>query len=344
MSGLLWQVPLFIGCWILIFFAADLFIDGLKDLGEKHSLSPFILGILILGIDPEESVASIIAASQGLPHLAIGNVIGNTIIALTITFGLPALFYAQKFERISGFYPILLIVLAVNILIGCLVPGGLLIFGIINLLLFGWYLVRNFKEFRIHGVPEIQINDAENSEWNGSDEVNVEAFNEQEGEKQKETEQEESDASLILKTVFGIFLVIIGGFGLIYATEGIVTETGISESLFGFLIIAFATNVEELALILISIKKNRVAIGIGAEVGKVIWNLAFTFGVSGIFLVQVRPTPIYLFNFIVLFLTLGFFWGILQKRQLTRPIGVIFLSIFILFVVVNILAGGLVLD
>ncbi len=101
-------VLLFIGACFLIYFGADVFIDGLKDLCEKHNFSPFIVGLLILGVDPEESVASIFASIENLPHVAIGNVIGNTIIALAIVFGLPALFFSLTFESVPRFYPLLL--------------------------------------------------------------------------------------------------------------------------------------------------------------------------------------------------------------------------------------------
>ena len=79
----LW-ILLFIGGYIIIYFAADVFLDNLKDLCLIYGLSAFIMGSLIIGIDPEESVASITAGAYGLPYIAVGNVIGNSMQKLRV--------------------------------------------------------------------------------------------------------------------------------------------------------------------------------------------------------------------------------------------------------------------
>jgi Ca2+/Na+ antiporter len=45
-----------------------------------------------------------------------------------------------------------------------------------------------------------------------------------------------------------------------------------SFSLFGLVIMAFATNVEKLWLMVKSIQKGQVNIGLGAQIGKILWN------------------------------------------------------------------------
>ena len=103
----LW-ILLFLGSYAVIYFSADKFIDNLKDLSVLLHISPFLIGLLILGIDPEETIASVIAAINGLPDIAVGNVIGNTIISIAFCFALPALFSNFKFEKIPFFYPLLI--------------------------------------------------------------------------------------------------------------------------------------------------------------------------------------------------------------------------------------------
>ncbi|MFX0072366.1 MAG: hypothetical protein ACFFAO_14875, partial [Candidatus Hermodarchaeota archaeon] len=94
-------IGLFIGGFLIIFFAADIFIDKLKDICVMYNVSPFIIGLLVLGIDPEESIASVIAAINNRPYIAVGNVIGNSIFSLTLCFALPALFYRIEFDKVS---------------------------------------------------------------------------------------------------------------------------------------------------------------------------------------------------------------------------------------------------
>ncbi|MFX1314149.1 MAG: hypothetical protein ACFFHD_16300, partial [Promethearchaeota archaeon] len=78
--------------------------DNLKELCLIYNVSPFIIGLIILGIDPEESIASIIAAINGLTYIAVGNTIGNSIIALTIPFAIPLFFYKVDFDSVSQYY------------------------------------------------------------------------------------------------------------------------------------------------------------------------------------------------------------------------------------------------
>lgn len=325
-------ILLFIGAYVVVYFGADVFIDGLKDLCEKHQFSPLIVGLLILGIDPEESVASIFASIEGLQHIAIGNVVGNTIIALALAFGIPALFYSLDFESVPRFYPFLLCLLTTTVILGIYLPKGLLIFGVINLVLFGWYLLRNIQAYKVHHVTEIVISDDETEE---KEEFSDEELVYKEGEEL----EHESDIAIIGKSILGFILVVIGGFFLIFATENIILLTGLTESLFGFLIIAWTTNVEELFLIVSAIRKHKQELGIGAEIGKVVWNLGLTYGISGIILQELTPTPVYPINLVILVLIILLFTGISIKNRLSRGMGILFLLILVVFVIINIAFG-----
>ncbi|MFW9950968.1 MAG: hypothetical protein ACFFKA_12695, partial [Candidatus Thorarchaeota archaeon] len=144
---ILW-FALFIGSYIVIYFAADLFLDNLKDLCIIYNLSPFIIGMLILGIDPEESFASIIAAINGLPYLSFGNVIGNSIIAITVPISLTVLISNLKFKAISKFYFVLLYILLINLLFSFIFSGGMFVSGFIAIGIYIFYVIRNLKHHK----------------------------------------------------------------------------------------------------------------------------------------------------------------------------------------------------
>ncbi|MBD3230398.1 MAG: hypothetical protein GF329_19620 [Candidatus Lokiarchaeota archaeon] len=122
--------------YLLIYFSADIFLDNLKDLSISYNISPFILGAIILGIDPEESIASIIGSINGLAYVALGNVIGNSIISLTLCFALPALFYRIKLKSIKQIYFYLIYGSVLIILLSFLFSYGLLIGGILTLIFY----------------------------------------------------------------------------------------------------------------------------------------------------------------------------------------------------------------
>jgi len=115
-------ISLFILGYVIIYFSVDFFIDNLKEACVIFGVSPFIIGLIILGIDPEESIASIVASLGGFSYLALGNVIGNTILSLSLCFALPAFFYKIDLKKMSSFYFILLYTCLVLILLSFMIP------------------------------------------------------------------------------------------------------------------------------------------------------------------------------------------------------------------------------
>lgn len=324
----------FLGGYLIIFFFIDIFIDNLKLICIIYKVSPFIIGSLIVGIDPEELIASTIASISGLPYVAIGNVIGNQIIAQTLCFSLPALFFEFKFESVPKFYFLIMYSCLSFIIFSFLIPSGLFIFGIICLSMYFIYFVRNLRYISKGKKSELYL--------------------ESKILKEKKGEIEEvkklSKFKIIILVIISLFLVIMGGEILIYATSELIKLTHISESIFGFVIIAFTTNVEELTLIIKSIKKNSVEIGIGGMMGKLIWNLTLTFGISGIIISNIIFNWVLVWNWGILIFVIFIFYLISRKKLLNRKDGIILAAIFIIFLILNIIfpiksnSGFVVLD
>ncbi|HUY00546.1 MAG TPA: hypothetical protein VMV49_13380 [Candidatus Deferrimicrobium sp.] len=306
---LLW-ILLFIGGYIIIYYAADIFIDNLKDFCLVYGLSAFIIGSIVLGIDLEEFIASTVASTNGLPYIAVGNVIGNSIIALTLCFALPALFFGFKFKAISQFYFWIIYASFFAIILGFFFHFGLLIAGLVTIALYLIYLLRNLKHSREQDIEEIKKVQAEENE-------------------------DKSRKKIILLIIISFCAIVLGGELLILSAQHLITLTGISESIFGFVIIAFVTNVEELTLIIKSIKKHAVEIGLGGMVGKLIWNLTVTFGISGLILINIVFHWDLIWNSIVLLILLLYLNYIARKRSLNKKDGILLLIFFVVFLLIN---------
>jgi len=316
---LLW-IALFIVGYTIIFFSADFFIDKLKDLCIIYDVSPFIIGLIVLGVDPEESIASIIAAINGLPYIAIGNVIGNSIISLTICFALPAFIYRIDLKAVSRFYYIILYISMGLIIIGCLFNFGLFVSGILAIILYVIYLIRSLKHLSSEKTIEL---------------IEMEGFLEDIEEEKGEIE-EESKLKKIILVCFSLLLIIFGGELLILSAEQIIELTVIPETFFGFIIIAFVTNVEEITLVFKSIKKKSIEIGLGGMIGKIIWNLALTFGVSGVIALSIGLNFNIIWNWFILLVLIIYFNLMARRKTLSKKEAFILILIFTIFILVNI--------
>lgn len=319
-----WVVVLIVA-YLLIYLGADRFIDTLGDLSVTLGTAPFVMGLVVLGIDPEESIASITAAINRLPYVAVGNVIGNSIIALTLGFGIPAIFYVIEFQDTSRLYKTLVLLGTSLLFLIFLFPLNLLCTGIIALSLFGIYTLKNLREYQKNGESTIIADNKHKMTESRSDGQSIGSANNNGSGKWK----------LVVKTILLLLTMVAGGWLLIYSTQNLIILSGLGESFFGFIVIAFVTNAEEITLIVRSVQKGKPDIGVGAMVGKIIWNLGFTFGISGIILFQATFGLETIFNLLILLGLAIYTLMVLERRILGARDGIVFISFFILFLVVN---------
>lgn len=314
---ILWII-LFLSGYLIIFFSADVFLDNLKELCIIYGISPFIIGLLIIGIDPEESIASIIAAINGLPYIAIGNVIGNSIVALTISFAIPAFFHQINIKSIHQFYFLILYINLVLMLLGILIYFSLFIVGILVVVIYFFYFIRN-----------INLISKENNEQITSMKELTKL------DKRPEEFNENSKFKKVFLILISFLFIFIGGELLIYSTEQIIIMSNIPETFFGLVIIAFVTNVEELTLVLKSIKKKSVEIGLGGMIGKILWNLTITFGISAIIIVNFHFLWIIFWNWLILVIIIMYFNLIAKKKSMDWKQGITLTFILTAFFIMN---------
>jgi cation:H+ antiporter len=325
--NLTFAVIAFIGGILLITWGADALLDGIADISNYFSLSPLILAFLVMGIDLEETIASIGGALRGLPELAIGNVIGNSIISISFCFALPALFFVISLEKIKNTYILILGSLAVVVLVAVIFPQILPWAGIFAIGIYIFFIIWNLRHIKMkENSEEVQSNTTT-------------------GEKTLVNDEDNEKKSPHLPKMFGMFLFAIvalleGTDLLLSGTELMLTQLHLEEAFFGVVIIAAATNMEEYVLLFRSIQKHRPEIGLAALLGKIIWNLSMTFGVSALI---IRPqtlfSPLMLYNALLLtcilvpsLILLGFY-----RKELNWKWGFFYLCIFLLYLIMNLL-------
>lgn len=77
-----------LGC-ALLYFGADLFVDGAVTIAEKLGVSDFIIGVTVVafGTSVPEIFASVFAALKGEGDLSIGNLIGSNVMNILLVLG-----------------------------------------------------------------------------------------------------------------------------------------------------------------------------------------------------------------------------------------------------------------
>lgn len=84
-------IVLLIGGIALIMWGAEWFTDGAIKTAVVMTLSPFYVGIVVSGFEPENLVTGLRAAIEGFPQIALGTVIGSAIFLLTAALGIALL-------------------------------------------------------------------------------------------------------------------------------------------------------------------------------------------------------------------------------------------------------------
>jgi len=90
-----------IGVWIIIFIAAlivlvkgaDWLLDGAEKIGVAVGFSPFVVGVLLVGIGTSfpELVSSIAAVIKDVPEVVVANVVGSNIANILLVIGFAAI-------------------------------------------------------------------------------------------------------------------------------------------------------------------------------------------------------------------------------------------------------------
>jgi Ca2+/Na+ antiporter len=71
-------------------------------------------------------------------------------------------------------------------------------------------------------------------------------------------------------------------------------------------------------------------------IGKLIWNLTITFGISGVIMANISFKLILLWNWLIFLIIIVYFNLSSRREKLTKKDGLILLVIFIVFIIINV--------
>src|SRR5690554_5917847 len=253
---------------ILLIAGGEFLVKGAVGISVKAKLSRLVIGMTVVsfGTSAPELLVSLQSASEGLPEIAIGNVVGSNIANLAFVLGVTVLIFPMPVARntIRYDWPMMMIasllfyVFAMNLEVNRL--EGLIMF-VILIAFVAFIIVKSRKSSGpvATDIPEIE-----------------------------ELVTKISTGKHLMFIGIGLVGLYFGSTWLIHGAKAIAEDFGISKHVIGITIIAFGTSVPELATSVVAAYKKETDISVGNLVGSNVFNILAVLGLTA----MVKPIPI----------------------------------------------------
>ncbi|WP_073002678.1 calcium/sodium antiporter [Mariniphaga anaerophila] len=296
--------------FVILIKGADWMVNGASALAKKYNVSDLVIGLTIVafGTSAPELVVNIVASSQNLNDIVLGNVLGSNIANLFLVLGITGIVYPLVVQSSTTWREIPLSLLAVVFLFllsnNFFMGGAPLISradGLVLLLMFGLFMYYVYRLSKSDEAPKEEIVS------------NVSGF------------------KMYAFIVLGLAGLVFGGRLVVNNAVEIATFLGLSEKIIGFTVVAIGTSLPELATSVVAAIKKNTNIAVGNIIGSNIFNIFLVIAVSAV----VRPvafntvfnTDLYLLAGGTLFLFIAMFTG--GKKKLDRWEALILLLVYL---------------
>ena len=258
-----WQFGLMIVSLIVLYFGAEFALDGAEKVGKYFGLSPFVIGLVIVGFGTSlpEFFVSQISCWEGHPGMALGNIVGSNVANLFLIMGISGLLtelHLSKSEmKEQMLWHLGLTVLLIFVLSRSefsLIPASFL--GAFFLAYMG-KTYRKMKKDKIFQEPDP---DRGPLSW-----------------------------VIVFKLLLGFIFLYVGGDLLVKSGSKLGQLLGISEYVISAIFVAFGTSLPELITALLACwKKKDTDLITGNIIGSNIFNVAFVLASLGGFNFQLQ--------------------------------------------------------
>lgn len=251
-----------VGGLVLLTWAADHFVLGAARTSARLSISPVVIGAVVIGFGTSapEMVVSGIAAGRGQLDIAVGNIVGSNVANLTLVLGVAALagtitVASRTLRREAP------LSLASVVLFAVLVQDGLTrLEGIFLAAMLAVALIHLLRSARAEGNEEL------------SEEV-TEFLDEAE---------EVRVGREVSRALLGLLGTLVAAQVLVVSATDIALRFGLKEGFVGLTIVAIGTSLPELATSLQAARKGETDLIVGNLLGSNLFNSLAVAGIAGI--------------------------------------------------------------
>jgi cation:H+ antiporter len=264
-------------------FGAKILVTGASSLAKRLNVSDLVIGLTVVafGTSAPELIVSVVAAAQGQPDVAIGNVIGSNIVNICVILGVSALIAPLSVHVSTIWKEIPLSLLGV--IVAFLMAFDMLIDGDPNSVISrsdGGVLIAFFIIF-LYYMLELARNSPEIVDTPDMHKYSL--------------------GFAILLVLGGLVGLTVGGKLIVDNAVQLARAAGISEAVIGLTLVAIGTSIPEFATSVAAAFQRKSDLAVGNIVGSNIFNIFFILGTSAI----ITPLPlgnIHFSDFFVCFL------------------------------------------
>ena len=303
---------------VLLLVAGDILVRGAVSLAVRLDIPTMVIGLTIVafGTSAPELVISLRAALAGSSGIAIGNVVGSNIANIFLVLGVPALIAAtncdQPFIKRNTFY----VIGASLLFIGLCFIGPLSFWH--GAILFGCmvaFLVESGRRAAQRNNGSINTCDGPIELIDGVSGVPTRNW------------------AIAAFLVIGLIGLPIGAQMTVSAATKIAMNFGISEATVGLTVIALGTSLPELSTTISAALRGHCGLALGNVLGSNLFNILAIMGLTA----MVVPVPVpdiikQVDIWVMLAAILAITPFILGKRHITRRIGFVFVSCYLLYI------------
>lgn len=247
---------------ILLIAGGEFLVKGAVGISVKAKLSKLVIGMTVVsfGTSTPELLVSLQSAREGLPEIAIGNVIGSNIANLALVLGVTVLIFPMPVARntIKYDWPMMVLASLLSFVFAYDLNiqrwEGLILF--LLLVIFITFIIMKSRKSQVVEMDEIP----------GIEDLT----------------QKISAWKNILYLLIGLLGLYFGSNWLISGAKSLALEVGLSNHVIGITIVAFGTSVPELATSVVAAYKKETDISVGNLIGSNIFNILAVLGLTAI--------------------------------------------------------------
>jgi cation:H+ antiporter len=262
---------------VILLFAGDALVKGAVNLSLRIGIPALIVSLTIVafGTSAPELLISVQAALDGVPGIAMGNVVGSNTANVLLVLGIPALIAVMQTAEHDTRKSFVVMIAATVLFIALAFRGvfdwvaGLVLLGALTLA-----LVDMFRDARKHKAAAAAVA----AGMDGTDDLD-------------DLEGADPDMpwwKIIVFLVLGLIGLPLGADILVDAATEIARTFGVTETVIGLTLVAVGTSMPELATTVMAAIRRQADVALGNVIGSNFFNLLGIIGVASL----VAPIPV----------------------------------------------------